>query len=59
MHRNRETICVYHDDPVASKLMEIEGSERYLGGRINNIMGKVSESDSHVSRLNGGRESDH
>lgn len=42
--------------PVASKLIEIEGSETYLGGRIYNLMGRMSESDARVSRLGGSRE---
>lgn len=41
---------------MVSKLIEIEGSERYLGDRINNIMGKVNGSETLVSRLGGGRE---
>lgn len=44
--------------PVVSKFIEIEGFKRYLGGRTNNIIGKVSENDSHVSRLDGDEEGD-
>lgn len=39
-----------------AKLVEIEGFVKYLGAGINNRMGKVSEHESRVSRLGGGRE---
>lgn len=37
-------------------MIEREGFETYLGGRIYNLMGKISESDTHVSRLDGSKE---
>lgn len=43
---------------MASKLIETEAFETYLGGRIYNLMSKMSESDAHVSRLGGSREHD-
>lgn len=39
-------------------MIEIEGFETYLGGRIYNLMGKMSENDAHVSRLGGSRQGD-